>query len=367
MQNRVKENYAISGYFVFFIIGVSQAAANIFNFQNLVVGHAGQDAWISILLAGLILHLIVWMIYRMLGNPAKDVIDLHRTIFGKAIGNAISLLLVGYYFIMALFYFRAYIEIVQVWVFPTFRTWAMAAIFICLIYYVVSGGFRVVAGFSFFYLALIPMLAWLYYPIRQGNFHQLLPVFNHSAVEVLQGSKSSSFIYFGLEALLIYFPFLKNAEKHAKWAHFALLFTTFKYLILIVVTLMYFSQGLLKHALWPTLAMSKIIELSFIARFEYLYIFMWLLVIIPTISIPIWCCTRILKRVASCKPGICLPILLAALFVAALPFNERTKIDALERFINEVGCYFIFAYIPLLFIIASLALKRRTNLNERNS
>ncbi|MDF2959326.1 MAG: spore germination protein [Paenibacillus sp.] len=361
MQNRVKENYTISGYFVFFLIGVPQAAANIFNFQSLVIGDAGQDAWISIILMGLSLHLIIWMIYKMLGNPAKDVIDLHRTIFGNFMGNAVSLLLVGYYFIMALFYFRAYIEIIQVWVFPTVRTWAMAGLLICMIYYVVSGGFRVVAGFSFFYMALIPLLFLLYFPIREGNIHHLLPLLNHSFLDLLKGSRSSSFIFFGLEALLIYFPFLKLPEKNVKWAHFALLFTTFKYTAIIIVTLMYFSQGLLKHTLWPTLAMSKIIELSFIARFEYFYIFMWLLVIIPTVCIPIWCCTRIMKRVAALKPRLSLPIILAALFIAALAFNERTKIDAFEKFINELGFYFIFAYIPLLLIITSVALKPESN------
>lgn len=361
MLNRVKENYTISGYFVFFLIGVSQAAANIFNFQSLVARDAGQDAWISIILMGLSLHLIIWMVYKMLDNPAKDVMDLHRTILGNFMGNAVSLLLVGYYFIMALFYFRAYIEIVQVWVFPSLRTWALAGLLICMIYYVVSGGFRVVAGFSFFYGALVPFLFLLYFPIRQGDLRHLLPLLNHSFLDLLQGSRSSSFIFFGLEALLIYFPFLKLPEKNVKWAHFALLFTTFKYTAIMIVTLIYFSQGLLKQTLWPTLAMSKIIELSFLTRFEYLYVFMWLLVIIPTVCIPVWCCTRIIKRVAALKPRLSLPLILAALFIAALTFNERTQIDALGKFINELGFYFLFAYIPLLFIISSLALKSESH------
>ena len=285
MLNRVKDNYAISGFFVFFLVGVCQSSGNVLSFQNHVLAYAGQDAWLSILLMGLSLHLVVWMIYKMLGHPAQDIMDLHRTIFGKILGNGLSVLLVGYFFVMALFYFRAYIEIVQVWVFPSLRTWAMAGLLMVLIYYVVSGGFRVVAGYSFFYMALIPMILLLYFPIRQGDLHRLLPAFNHSVLDVLKGSRSASFVFFGLEALLVYFPFLKLPEKNAKWAHFALLFTTFKYCAMIVVSLMYFSQGLLKHTQWPTLAVSKIIELSFFARFEYFYIFMWLLAIIPTVCI----------------------------------------------------------------------------------
>ncbi|NBD24153.1 GerAB/ArcD/ProY family transporter [Paenibacillus glycinis] len=355
MQHRVKDNYAISGYFVFFLIGVCQAAANVFNFQNHILEYAGQDAWQSILLMGLSLHLVLWMVYKMLGHPAQDIMDLHRTIFGKFLGNGFSLLLVGYFFIMALFYFRAYIEIVQVWVFPNLRTWAMAGLLTVMIYYVVSGGFRVVAGYSFFYIALTPMLLLLYFPIRQGDFHRLLPAFNHSLPDLLKGARCTSLIFFGLEALLVYFPFLKSPEKNAKWAHFALLFATFKYSAIIIVSLMYFSQGLLKHTLWPTLAMSKIIELSFFARFEYFYIFMWLLTIVPTVCISIWCCTRIMKRVAALNPRLSLPIILALLYVAALMFSEQTELAALERIVNTLGFYFVVGYIPLLFVIACFA------------
>lgn len=359
------DNHAISGYFVFFLIGASQAAANIFNFQSLIVLHAGQDAWLSIIIMGLSLLIIIRMLYSMLGNPSKDVIDIHRSMFGKTIGNAISLLLVGYFFLMALFYFRAYMEIVLVWVFPTARIWMMAAFFICIFYYVVSGGFRVVAGFSAFYILLTPLLFWLIFPVRQGEFYNLLPLLNHSLLELLKGSQASCLPYFGLEALLVYFPFLKNAEKHEKWAHFALLFTLLKYAVIMIVTLMYFSQGLLKHSLWPMLAMTKIVETSFLARFEYLFIFLWQLVIVPTVCISIWCCTRIMKRTLALKPGLTLPVVLLALFVSALMFTERVQITALKEFVNKLGFYFIFIYIPVLFIINRFAVKRVNASSQR--
>lgn len=48
---------------------------------------------------------------------------------------------------------------------------------------------------------------------------------------------------------------------------------------------------------------------------------------------------------------------MAALFIAALMFKERTELDILEKSINDLGFYFIFAYIPLLFIITSVTLK----------
>ncbi|WP_091182479.1 GerAB/ArcD/ProY family transporter [Paenibacillus catalpae] len=206
----------------------------------------------------------------------------------------------------------------------------------------------------------IPLFFLFYIPFQQGDIHHLMPVINHTFLDLLRGAGSSSFIFFGLESLLIYFPFLTLPEKTRKWAHIALLYTTLKYAVIIIVTLMYFSQGLLKHTLWPSLAMTKFLELSFIARFEFLYIFMWILVIIPTVCIPIWCCTRIIKRVTTLKPRLSLPVVLTALFIIALTFKERTEIDSLEKFVNVKGLLFIFAYIPLLFIITIVFLRSKS-------
>jgi spore germination protein (amino acid permease) len=358
VQKQVKENYMISGSFVFFLITASQTGVGVLYFQTLAIKHAGQDAWISIILMGLSLHIIIWMIYKMLGYPAKDVIDLHRMIFGRFLGNAVSLLLVGYFFLKALDVFQTYIEIIQVWVFPTLKTWEMALILICMIYYVVTGGFRQLTGFSFFaFLTSSLFLLAFYFHIQYLRLSNLLPLFNHSFQDLFQASKSSCIIFIGFETILIYFPFLKSPEKNVKWAHFAVLFNTLKNVLIIVLTILYFSQGHLKHILWPAMTMAKIIELSFLQRFEYLSIFIWLIVIIPTICIPIWCCTRIMKKVTTLKPRLSLLIILITLFIAALSFNERMKIDALEKFVSEIGFYFVFAYIPLLFIIYAIRTK----------
>lgn len=352
MQKVVKENYMISGFFVFFLIHASLAGVGTLSFQHLIFEFAGNDAWISVLLMGLSLHVIIWMIFKMLGNPAKDVIDLHRILFGKILGNVVSLVMVGYYFILALTVFRGYIEIIQVWMFPTLRTWILAFIFICVIYYIVSGGFRVLVGYCFFgviFSMLLPLL--LYFNIKFGRIDNVLPIFNHSMKDLLTSSKYSGIMFMGFEALLIYFPFIKKPEKNVKWAQLGLFLVTLKYFVLTFVTLMYFSQGLLRHTYWPTLVMIKVIEFSLIARIEFIFICIWLMIIIPMLCLSIWSCTRIIKRVTNLKPTLSLFLILTAIFLASLPFTDRVKVEWLGKNVVEIGFYFIYAYIPLLFIL----------------
>jgi spore germination protein (amino acid permease) len=361
VQNVVKENHMISGAFVFFLIQAAQTGVSVLNFQNLIVEGAGQDAWIAVILMGSSLHLIIWMVYKMLGYPAKDVIDLQRTIFGSFLGNILSLLMVGYFFMIALEVLRSYIEIIQAWVFPSLQTWELAVILISIIYYLVSGGFRILTGFSFLAVVLsTTVLLTVYQPLQHIQLRNLLPAFDHSFQDLVKASKSSSLIYTGFATLLIYFPFLKSPEKNVKWAHFAVLFSTLKHVILMVVTLLYFNQGLLKHTLWPTLVMAKIIEFSFLARFEFIFIFLWLMVIVPAVCIPIWCCTRILKKITTLKPRLFLLLILLALFIAALNLKDTLEIDIYRNFVSGLGFYLVYGYIPFLFIIDVI----RTRLNR---
>lgn len=352
MHSAVKENYKISGFLVFFLIHSTQTGIGMLSFQRQIIEGAGQDSWIAVIIAGLCLHIVLWMMVKILNNPSKDIIDIHRYCFGMFLGNAVSLLLIGYFFIIALTVLLAYINILQVWIFPALKTWELSLVLLIILYYLITGGFRVLTGFCFFSVLLSTGLMFsLYFPFQHGQLNYLFPIFNHSFSDLLKSSQSSSIVFLGFESLLLYFPYLKSPQTNIKWAHFALLFSTIKYLALLIVTLLYFSQGHLSRTLWPTLEMMKIIEVPFLERFEYLFIFIWLMIIIPTICIPLWCCTRITKRLFALKPKLFLVVVLAFLFIAAQPFNDQTKIYALSRFTSQIGIYFVIAYIPLLFVL----------------
>lgn len=352
MQSSIKENYLISGFFAFFLIHSTSNYAAAISSQIFLHKDAGHDAWISVLFMGISLHVIIWMTYKMLDNPAKDVMELHRLIFGKLFGNAVSLLMIGYFFMLALSELRTYIDVLQVWIFPTVRTWELSFIFLCIMYYIVSGGFRVLTGFAFFAVLISTLIFTLtYFPTTYGNLTYLLPVWNHSLPDLLKSSKAASGLFIGFESLLVFFPFIRPSDKHAKWAHLGLLFTTLQFAFITVSTLLYFSQGLLQQTLYPLLVETKIIQFPFAERFEFLFIFGWFIIIIPSICISIWSCTRIMKKVMNLKPSTSLPCILITFFIAVLLFNDRIKVDELSRFVTGLGFYFLYGYIPLLFIL----------------
>ena len=323
----------------------------ILNFQNKIIASAGQDGWFSIIVGGAAVHLVIWMIFTMLNNPAKDFIQLHASLFGKVLGGFLSLALAGFFIVYALTIWRTFIEILQVWVFPTIHTWEFAFVMACLTYYLVSGGFRVIVGFCLVNLVICIVLSVLFtFFVQYGKLYNLLPVFNHSPNEMLSSFKSAGEIFVGITTIMIYFPFLKSGRKNGKWAHAGLISATAQYTLLMVITILYFSQGQLKHTIWATLEMTKIFRFAFITRLEIIVILLMFIGMVPSGCIPLWCSTRILKSLTPLKPRLSLAVILIGMFAASVWIKEHTAVVALSRFLSNVGFYIVFVYIPVIFI-----------------
>lgn len=341
---------------MFFLIHSSQTGIGILNYQRKLIEGAGHDAWQSILLTGLSMHLVIGMMYSVLKHSEEgDLISINKSLFGKLIGHTLSLFFVGYLALSATTVIRTYIEILQVWVFPMIHTWELTLLMLVVIYYIVSGGFRIVTGISFWGV-LIPsfLLLTVVIPLKYAHWNNLLPLFNHDVFELLESAKASTLIYIGFESLFLYYPFVKNADKSAKWAHLAILYTTILYLLITIISLVYFSQGQLKHAVWATLVLTKIYQMPFIERFEYIFIFTWCFVILPPICISIWGFTRGIKRIFNIKPKTSLIFVIILIFCISLMINNRIEVDTLGNITSTIGFYIIYIYVTILYIATKI-------------
>ncbi len=92
-KHPVAENAKISPFLVFYLIIGMQIGIGILGFQRPIAKDAGYDAWISVLAAGLTVHVIIWMIYKITETAKGDLVQVHEFIFGKTIGKLLSSLL----------------------------------------------------------------------------------------------------------------------------------------------------------------------------------------------------------------------------------------------------------------------------------
>lgn len=358
MQEQIPENAKISPFLVFYIVISMQIGIGFLGFQRFISKHAGQDAWISALLAGLSLHLILWMIYKIAETVNGDFVTANIYILGNIGGKVISSFFIFYYSLYVLTVLRAYIEFIQAWMFPEISIFWFTFAFMLLCIYIVYGGFRTVVGIAFFGTLLPYCLILVFgYNLEFAQFDHLLPIWGHSFKEILLGSYQMLLALLGFEIVLLIYPFIKEPKKSKKWAHFGLLTSTITYTGLMILTIAYFSEEQLLKSIWPTLTMWKIVKMPFIERFEYIGIASWNLVILPNVCMSMWISSRLIKRVFNLrqKRGVYL-IALATLIIINF-FDSREKVNMLNAFTINIGLVFTFIYIPLLFACILIAKK----------
>lgn len=352
MEQSIPENAKISPFLVFFLVHTMQVGIGILGFQRIIAMTAGYDAWISVLFAGLTVHIIIWMMYKIAETANGDIVSAHSFIFGQKIGKWVSLPFALYLCMIAIAILRGFIEVIQVWMFQDFSTFWFSVAFLGAAIYIVFGGFRTVTGVAFFGVTLPAyLILTFFFTFPYADFKNLLPIFDHSVKDLALASYHMSFTYLGYEILLYFYPFIKDPAKSKKWAHLGVLYTTFLYTILTVTTFAYFSERQLQKNVWATLTMWKIVQMPFVERFEYIGIANWNLIILPNICIALWCASRILKRVTKIKQKNGLLILSLFCLITISFFQTRTQINTLISNVGKISFFVNYGYIPLLFFL----------------
>ncbi|MFD1020901.1 GerAB/ArcD/ProY family transporter [Thalassobacillus hwangdonensis] len=358
----IPANLLITPVYVFLLIHTMQVGVGILGFERYIAKDAGYDAWISILVGGVVIHLLLWMIYRILKNTDGDIVTVHQYVFGKYIGSLFNLVVAIYFLLLCLTVFRTFIEVIQVWVFPQLQIWLFSIVFLGLMYYIVIGGVRVITGMALMSLLLgLPLLLFKYFPIKAGKVDNVYPIIDHSIMELLASTKATTLSFLGIELLLVFYPFIKNKQASIKWAHFGVFYTTMIYLSTALVTFIYYSEEQLDHVIWPTVTLWKIVDFTFIQRFEFVGIAAWVVVVMPNVCLALWGASRIPKRMFRVKQRHVIWVFLLLLFGASILIEGRKAVDTLNNFTSEAGLYFLL-YIPVLFLLVII----RERVDKRN-
>ncbi|WP_431800366.1 GerAB/ArcD/ProY family transporter [Halobacillus andaensis] len=355
----IPEQFLITPMFVFFVIHSMQVGVGIMGFEGYIAEHSGFDSWISILIAGAFMHLILWMIYSLLQSSGGDIVSIHKGLFGKYVGGFLSIVISLYFLLLALTVLRTFVEVIQVWIFPSLRIELFTVVFLALIYYLVVGGFRLVTGFCMISVILtLPLLLLKFFPIQVGDVNYLYPTIEHGLVDLLASAKATTLSFLGIELLLIFYPFIKKPQQSVKWAHFGVFFTILIYLATALVAFVYYSEEQLKQVTWGTISLWKIVEFPFIERFEYIGISLWVYVIIPNICLAMWGASRIPKRLFKISQKKMIILYCVILYIVTLLLDDRQIVEKINNFTSQVGFY-VLLYIPVLFILSKIFRKVR--------
>ncbi|MCM2676276.1 GerAB/ArcD/ProY family transporter [Alkalicoccobacillus plakortidis] len=344
------ETRMLSPFFSFFIIMSVQINVGILGFERIITKYSGHDAWISVVITGLFVHLFIWLTYQILNKNQGDLVSIHIKTFGVFIGTIMNIYFLCYFFLLSYTVIRTYVEIIQVWMFPDVKAWVLSLLLVILSYSYVTRGLRVITGFAIVSLLItLPLLFANYFTFPHTHPSNLLPIATHSVTDLFKGVRAMTLNILGFCVLFMVYPFLKNAPTSQKWSHLAIVFNMSLYLFAIILTTVYFSENQLEQTIWATITLWKVVDLSVVERFEYIGVSLWLFVVLPSFCLLLWAASRLTKRMLHWKQRTGLRLISILLFFCSFFLLGRSGVESLNDFTSNVGFYTIYFYIPFLF------------------
>ncbi|MBT2603703.1 GerAB/ArcD/ProY family transporter [Bacillus sp. ISL-53] len=354
-QASVNDKYKVSPFYVFFLVHSLQTGLGVLSFQRSLAKATGTDGWISLLLAGLIVHILIWLIYKIFSLVPGDIISANNHAFGKSIGNFFSLLFILYFFVLGMTVIIGYINVIHVWMFEEVPSWVFSLVFLTMIYYIITGGFQTITGITFLTVIVSYWLIFVpFYGLKYADFTNSLPIFDHTLLEIMKGTRSTSLSMIGFEVILMYYPFIQNGEKSQKYAQGGALATTLLMLLLYFASEVFYSEKQLALTLWPTLTMTSVIELPFIQRFEYIIVSWWAIVIMPNMVIPLWAASRGYKRLFNVQQKYPLWVMSILILLITIFFFDADSLYILYKIINPYSVCFLVLYLPFLLVFINI-------------
>ncbi|USG66309.1 spore germination protein [Brevibacillus ruminantium] len=356
----------IAPYMVGFLIFANQVGLGMLGYQRPVAARAGHDAWISVIIAGLISHLAVWVICRTLQKyPSADLFGIHQDVYGKFLGRLLSLMYILYFSGMTLIFLRGYIEVVQSWMFPQLATWLLGIILVFLTLYTVLGGIRIITGYVILSVFITIWLFFdLYFTLHYARWYYLLPILEADFRQLIAGALVMAFTSVGYEILYIVYPYVQDKKRIHRSAQLGVLCTNIIYIAVMVITLVFFSEEQLQRTIWPTLMIKTVVSFPFLERLELLGISLWVFIVLPNIMLYIWSASKGCYRLFGWKQKKVLYALMMVIFIAMQFFSTRQSINFIIDYMSKISLYVAVYYPFILFLL--VLIKQRRNRKETN-
>jgi spore germination protein len=240
------------------------------------------DAWISIILGGMIALLAGYVVTRLsLRFPGETFFQYSRHILGKPAGTLLALLLSVYFLMISAWQIRAMGELIRFYLLNNTPIEMIMLIFLWIGIYLVGGGIEPIARFCeiVFIVILLSLISVLLLSMQDFKLDYLRPVLGEGIAPVISGVKSTSLSFTGFEVMLIIPAFMAEPKKAVKAAALGISMVVVLYALIVFVSYGVLSFDEVRSLTWPLMSLAKSIDIpgAFFNRFEILISVMWVI------------------------------------------------------------------------------------------
>ncbi|WP_244209351.1 GerAB/ArcD/ProY family transporter [Paenibacillus ferrarius] len=346
---------------MFFVIQ-SQVGVGILSLPHNMQAIAKGGGWISTLIAGLgvqVIILILWALCRRF--PSDTIFSFLPKIAGKLIGNLLGLVYIGYFLFSAGKVLTLFADVIGKWVLQSTPRWALLILTLLTCIYLVKENIRVIARlFVISSLTIIVMVLLSLMGYVNMNIDYIFPIMESGWGKIFEAANEALFPLIGYEVILVIYPFVEgtNGEK-LKAASLGNLVITLFYSFEVFTSLVIFSPSVMPAIEEPLLYMLKGFSFQLIQRIDLIFLSLWVFIASTAIVSWLFMATTGLGRLfhgGEHKKAV--PYAAIIIFILAMIAQDPSITALIDRIIR-MSHYVLVIGLPLILLIFSYFTRTR--------
>jgi spore germination protein (amino acid permease) len=350
----------ITKFQLFFLLIQSQIGVALLSLPNVVQKSAKGDGWISTLIAGLALQIMLIIYWQLLRRfPTLIYTEITQKILGNFLGKLLNSFIYLYFILVGGLATILFIKLINLWLLPLTPDWIISLLILTSCVYLAISDLKMIARFFVLASSLI-LLLWItsfFSWFTPKEFQYILPIGSSGIKNILLGSNNSLLAMLGFETLLFVFPFIiENNKGVLKTISMANLFITLFYTYFIFITLITFSTDQLGQMREPILNLLRGISYRMIDRVDIIFLSVWIVPMTTSIIIYLYMASSSMNVKKKRYPKVVL-INGGILFLITLLPHDDFFITLFNQYVSYLSYAVIFLF-PTLLLILSFLLKK---------
>lgn len=321
---------------------------------------AKGDAWISVLVAGVVIQLLLLVYWQLLNKfPNQTLSEMTVRILGVYVGKALNLIYYVFFIVIAGYACTLYVKLVNTWMLALTPSWVLLLLIIGAGVYLAIENLRIISRFFILcsvLFALLLLISFLNFS-NDMQFTNILPVGQAGSWQIFKGSENTFFSMLGFEVILYFSAHVQNNPKGLlRVISLANGFVTLFYTYFVFLCLIGFSPIALAQVNEPVLFIFKGLTYQLFDRLDLIFLTIWIIPMTVTIVSYLTLAGKSLttnqisyRRMIGFSGGL---IFLLASYLSALE-----NFDIFSKWL-EYGYLFMIVVIPFLLWIMSFLLKK---------
>ncbi|MFD0681258.1 MULTISPECIES: GerAB/ArcD/ProY family transporter [unclassified Paenibacillus] len=349
----VEENKITPGQLMFIVIQ-TQIGVGVLYLPSRVEAIAKGDAWISVLLAGLFVQLIIVVMWDLARKfPTLTIFDYMHLLLGKVLGKIVHVLFATFFIFQSSLILVLFADVIRDWMFRETPKWVIIILTVFVCAYLVQDSLQTIARFFVLVSGLLLVLIFIAaYAYSQADFLYILPVGQAGLLNILKGMNETMSSLYGFELILVCYPYVEGASKgKLKAVLYGHIFSTLLYTFMVFTCLVVFTQLELKIIPQPVLYMVKALSFSIIERPDLYFLSIWVIVVATSAMAYLFMAVKGVSRLFGKEQhNKAVPYVTIVIFMIALVPQNQAMISALLKIVSYLSYIFILG-LPILLLM----------------